>query len=96
MSKMSKVILEGHIIVPDADILTVKAELDNHIKLTRAEAGCLVFKVTQDSNNNSRFKVYEEFVDRDSFANHQVRAGESKWAFVTKNVVRHYKITDVE
>jgi len=48
MSNMSKVILEGHIIVPDADLNAVKEELDNHIKLTREEDGCLIFNVTQD------------------------------------------------
>ena len=89
---MSKVILQGHIIIPDADLSSVKEELDNHIKLTREENGCLVFNVTQDSDNKNRFNVYEEFTDRASFANHQNRAGKSRWALVTKNVQRHYKI----
>jgi len=93
---MSKVILEGHIIVPDADLNAVKEELDNHIKLTREEDGCLIFNVTQDSANKNRFNVYEEFTSRDSFANHQDRAGKSKWACITKNVKRHYKIKDTE
>jgi len=93
---MPKVILEGHIIVSDADLSSVKEELNNHIKLTREESGCLIFNVTQDSENKNRFNVYEEFTNQDSFSNHQDRAGKSKWATVTKNVERHYQIKDIK
>ena len=93
---MAKVILKGHIIVPDADIAAVKIELINHIELTRQETGCLVFKVSQDAENPNRFDVYEEFADRDSFANHQDRVRQSTWGAITVNVERHYEITDAE
>ena len=93
---MAKVNLKGHIIVPDSDIAAVKVELINHIELTRQESGCIVFKVSQDTENPNRFNVYEEFTDRDSFAKHQVRVRESKWGVITVNIERHYEITDVE
>ena len=93
---MAKVILTGHIIVPDADIAAVKMELINHIELTRQESGCLVFKVSQDSENLNRFNVYEEFSDRNSFANHQDRVRQSTWGAITINVERHYEITGAE
>jgi autoinducer 2-degrading protein len=93
---MAKVILKGHIIVPDADIAAVKMELINHIELTRQESGCLVFKVSQDTENLNRFNVYEEFADRSSFANHQDRVRQSTWGATTVNVERHYEITDAE
>lgn len=93
---MAKVILKGHIIVPDSDIAAVKIELTNHIELTRQESGCLVFEVSQEAENLNRFNVYEEFTDRESFASHQDRVRESKWGAVTVNVERHYEITDVE
>jgi quinol monooxygenase YgiN len=93
---MAKVILKGHIIVPDADIEAVKIELINHIELTRQENGCLAFKVSQDAENPNRFDVYEEFADRDSFANHQDRVRQSTWGAITVNVERHYEITDAE
>ena len=91
---MAKVILKGHIIVPDADIAAVKMELINHIALTRQESGCLVFKVSQDTKNQNRFNVYEEFTDRNSFASHQDRVHQSAWGAITVNVERHYEITD--
>ena len=91
---MPKVTLQGHIIVPNADLESVKRELINHIELTRAEDGCVVFEVTQDSDNKNRFNVYEEFVDQLSFESHQQRVGQSAWGKITVNVERHYKITE--
>lgn len=93
---MAKVILKGHVIVPDSDIAAVKTELINHIELTRQESGCLVFNVSQDTGNLNRFNVYEEFTDRNSFANHQDRVRRSTWGTITVNVERHYEITGVE
>ena len=93
---MSRVTLTGHIIVPEADLEFVKAELDTHIELTRQESGCIVFEVTQDSGNINKFNVYEEFTDKASFTKHQERAGNSKWAVVTKNVERHYSVTGMD
>lgn len=43
---MSKVVLEGHILVPDADLAPVIAARETHIMHTRQEKGCLVFNVT--------------------------------------------------
>ncbi|XQW88447.1 putative quinol monooxygenase [Aeromonas veronii] len=57
----------------------VKDELDNHIQLTRAESGCLIFEVTQDLLNPCRFDVYEEFVDEAAFQVHQARVKSSRW-----------------
>ena len=56
---MSKITLKGFIVVPADDLDTVKAELDNHVQLTIAEEGCLVFEITQDQSNPNRFNVYE-------------------------------------
>lgn len=44
---MSKLILEGYIVVPNSDLAQVLAELPAHIELTRNEAGCLCFEVSQ-------------------------------------------------
>jgi len=92
---MPKVILTGHIIVPDSDLPAVKKELITHKRLTSQEEGCLVFEVSQDEENLNKFNVYEEFIDRDSFSAHQKRVHESNWGAITVNVERHYQITDV-
>ncbi|WP_421198772.1 putative quinol monooxygenase [Aeromonas enteropelogenes] len=93
---MSKVILKGFIIVPQSDLAQVKDELARHIQLTRAEPGCLVFEVMQDSANSCRFDVYEEFVDNIAFQAHQARVKSSYWGEVTVNIERHYKVTVAE
>ncbi|MDI3324061.1 antibiotic biosynthesis monooxygenase [Pontibacterium granulatum] len=93
---MSKVVLEGHILVPDADLATVTDALETHILLTQQEKGCLVFHVTQNAQNPNRFEVYEEFVNRESFERHQQRVRHSAWGTVSINVERHYQVTEVE
>lgn len=91
---MSKIILQGYILVHDSDIDPVKKELPNHIALTRKEPGCLLFEVTPDLDHPNKFTVYEEFADKESFASHQKRVANSAWGKVTVDVERHYKITE--
>ncbi|NOH98717.1 antibiotic biosynthesis monooxygenase [Vibrio sp. 99-70-13A1] len=91
---MSKVVLRGFIVVPEADLTKVKAELVNHIALTQEEEGCLTFNVLQSADNPYHFSVYEEFTDKKSFEAHQARVKQSHWGKVTTNVERHYKISE--
>jgi len=92
VGKVSKVILEGFIEVPENDLELVRVELPNHIKLTRNENGCMIFDVNQDQENKCRFNVYEEFVNQESFDFHQKRVKLSRWGEITKNVKRNYNI----
>jgi quinol monooxygenase YgiN len=93
---MSKVIVQGFIIVPDDDLDAVSAELPTHISATRSESGCLVFEVTASSEQPGRFDVYEEFTDATAFEHHQRRVADSQWGRVTQNVSRHYEITGTQ
>ena len=90
---MSKIVLQGFIIVPESDIEVVKNELLTHKKLTLSETGCLIFEVTLDAVNPNRFNVYEEFVNQEAFNYHQLRVKSSTWGKVTKDVERHYQIS---
>lgn len=91
---MNKITLEGVIRVPADHLEAVLAELGTHIKLTREEEGCLLFRVDQRSYEPSVFDVYEEFVDRASFDAHQERVKASRWGECTKGFEREYTITD--
>ncbi len=93
---MTKIVLQGYIIVPDIDLEIVKRELVTHAKLTNEESGCLIFEVTPDDYNPNKFNVYEEFVNQASFDIHQIRVKNSVWGDVTKNVIRNYQITNSE
>ncbi|HCE4761481.1 putative quinol monooxygenase [Vibrio parahaemolyticus] len=92
---MSRIILKGYILVPEQDLQIVKRELVNHKKLTLQEQGCISFSVTENSDNPLRFDVFEEFVDKAAFEQHQARVKSSYWGKVTLNVERHYEILDV-
>ncbi len=89
---MAKIILSGHIIIPANQLDTVQAALVEHITLTRREAGCLVFKVEQSQTDPCRYEVYEEFVSKAAFEDHQKRVGQSHWGDVTQDVARYYSI----
>ena len=89
---MSKITLKGFITATEDGMDGVLNELPNHIELTRKEIGCLVFDVTQDESDKSRFNVYEEFKNKESFEQHQNRVRTSIWGNITKNVERNYSI----
>ncbi|WP_086930172.1 putative quinol monooxygenase [Agarilytica rhodophyticola] len=91
---MSKVILQGYIVVADRDLSAVETELPKHIIRTRLEEGCLEFQVTRDSYNTNIFNVYEEFTDRNALEAHRERVKTSNWGKVSAGAERHYKISD--
>lgn len=93
---MTKITLTGHIMVPHQDLNQVQRALSEHIKLTREEIGCLVFKVTQNVHNPLRFEVYEEFIDQAAFDLHQARVKASPWGQIAQNVERFYNVSHSE
>lgn len=93
---MSKIILEGHVVVSDTDLASIMDELSGHIELTRRENGCLRFEVTQSTDAENVFYVYEEFIDRAAFEAHQQRVKLSDWGRVALSVERHYQVTEAD
>ena len=93
---MTKVILQGYIIVPSEDLQAVQEELPMHIQRTQQEEGCLVFEVHQDQENEHRFNVHEEFSTQESFSIHQDHVQNSKWGKVSAKVERHYHVNQVK
>ncbi len=91
---MGTVTLHGHIIVADDELETIKAALEDHISLTLEEAGCLSFEVTQRDDAPSTFDVREAFVDQAAFDLHQARVHDSAWGRASRNVERHYTVTN--
>ena len=91
---MTRVLLDGYLEVPAEHIEAVAAALPEHIRLTRAEPGCLSFQVEQSPEQPTHFLVSEVFADRDAFEAHQHRAASSRWAKVTAGMPRHYTVRD--
>ena len=71
----------------------VRQHMPEHIRLTRAEPGCLKFEVTE-SADPLVWQVDEEFASRADFDAHQVRTAESAWGKASKGIVRDFQVTE--
>jgi len=69
----------------------VRAHLADHIRLTRAEPGCLSFTV-QQTDDPMVWQVDEAFSDRAAFEAHQNRTASSVWAQATKGIKRDFTL----
>ncbi len=86
--------LRGHIAVPRAHRPAVAAALDEHIRLTRAEPGCLRFDVVPDPTRPGRYAVAEDFRTRADLERHQQRIKGTVWAAASAGAARHYQIEE--
>ncbi|WP_209427238.1 putative quinol monooxygenase [Pararhodobacter sp. SW119] len=77
----------------DADLL--RQHLPEHVRLSRAEPGCLAFDVspTQDS---LVWRVEETFIDQAAFEFHKARTRASAWWQATAGIARDIAITGID
>lgn len=73
------------------DIQLVETYLPEHLRLTRAEPGCISFDVTQ-TDDPLVWRVEELFADRAAFDFHQQRTRASEWFSATSAIPRDYEI----
>ncbi|MEP5731879.1 MAG: antibiotic biosynthesis monooxygenase [Sulfitobacter sp.] len=86
------VTLTGYLRCADAaEAARVSAALEEHIRLTRAEPGCVAFDV-MPTGDPLVWAVAEEFIDPAAFEAHQTRAAASDWAKETAGIARDYTI----
>ena len=85
------VALRGWVEVPPRELAELSPLLDEHVRLTRAEPGCLAFEVTP---GDGRLDVAERFRDRAAFDAHQRRTAASAWGAATRHLPRHYRIEE--
>ncbi len=88
------VALTGIMTCAPGEVATVLQALPQHVRLTRAEAGCLAFEVTQSPDDPCRFIVSERFTDRAAFEAHQQRTRDSAWWRVTCHMDRDFRVSD--
>ena len=87
--------LKGHLIcMTEDEAQTVRAHLAEHIRLSRAEAGCLSFEVTQ-TDDPMVWEVVETFRTRADFDGHQIRTRDSQWFTVTKGILRDFRVEEL-
>lgn len=68
----------------------VREYLPEHIRLTKAEPGCLYFDVSHAGAMT--WDVEERFCDRAAFDAHQTRTKASLWGSQTAGIAREYEI----
>lgn len=88
--------LQGRLICRSAeDAQIVAAHLPEHVRLTRAEPGCLSFTVTP-TEDPLIWHVEERFRDKAAFAIHQERSRASAWWAATAHIPRDYEILGLD
>ncbi len=90
---MSAVQLTGRMTAPPERCDEVRAAMGEHIRLTRAEAGCLYFELRE--TENGVFEVSELFQSRAAFDAHQTRTRASAWFRITGDLPRDYDVADL-
>ena len=84
--------LSGFILLPDPNDPDVLHALEEHIKYTREEPGCITFQVVKDKKQAQKYHVYEVFENQHSFDAHQDRTKKSKWGKISRSFERNYKL----
>lgn len=69
--------------------------LAEHIRLTRAEPGCLAFEVHRSAADPACFAVSETYTDAAALAAHRARTEGTVWARVTAGIPRDYQVTEL-
>jgi len=77
-----------------ADAEIVQRLLPEHIRLSRAEPGCLSFTVVQ-TDDPLIWQLDETFRDRAAFKAHQTRTRASEWFRATAHLTRDFHMSEV-
>ena len=77
---------------PD-DLIVVQTYLPDHIRLSRAEPGCLTFNVSQTANPLV-WQVDETYINKAAFEAHQTRNSTSVWWAKSQGIARNFQITE--
>jgi quinol monooxygenase YgiN len=89
---MSEIYLRGLLMcATEEQAEVVSLYLPDHIKLTRAEAGCISFAVAK-TRDPLVWSVEERFEDQRVFELHQRRVAGSEWGRATAGIERRYSI----
>jgi quinol monooxygenase YgiN len=89
---MHDIHLTGQLVCKTADEAAVVVEhLAQHVKMTRAESGCLSFDVTSTADAMV-WMVAEHFESEHAFKLHQERVSRSDWGRATAGIERRYSI----
>lgn len=72
----------------------VRRYLPEHIRLTKEEAGCILFEV-KETADPLIWLVAELFTSQQTFDMHQARTKASAWGRETAEIAREYAIAEI-
>lgn len=75
-----------------SDAALVRLHLPEHIRLSRAEPGCLTFDV-KPTDDPLVWRLDESFADGAAFEAHQARTRSSDWFRATAHLKRDFRVT---
>ena len=76
------------------EAILVRSHMHEHMRLTRAEPGCLTFEISA-SDDPLTFEVMESFRDRAAFDAHQTRTRDSLWFEKTRHILRDFVVEEL-
>ena len=89
---MGVIRLTGTLTCTPEEGATGHAALPEHIRLSRAEPGCIAFDVSETAPGV--FTVAERFADRAAFDAHQTRTRASAWWQATGHMPRSFTLAE--
>lgn len=93
---MPKLKLNGQMVCQTEDQReAILAHVDEHVRLTRAEEGCLEFSISE-TRDPLVFQVDEMFASEEDYQAHRARTESTEWAEATKGIKRKYNISMVK
>ncbi len=91
---MARITLTGTLTCPNEDDADAVARyVQEHIDLSRAEAGCEKFDITP-TDDPLVWQVDEIWTDRPAYEAHQARTRGSVWFIISRDVRRDFELTE--
>jgi quinol monooxygenase YgiN len=91
---MPRIRVTGHLLATAADTPLIERLLPEHIRLSRAEPGCLKFEVVPSATVPFAWALDEAFTDRAAFEAHQTRTRASRWGRDTAHIARDFTVSE--
>ncbi len=91
----ARVIARGTITCPADKRSAIVPAMKDHIRLSRAEPGCIQFDITASPSVPDTFVVTEEFANRAAFDAHTNRTRASDWWGISQHLPRQIIVQDV-
>lgn len=87
--------LRGYLVcATDAEAQAIRAHVAEHIRLSRAEPGCLTFDILE-TDDPLVWEVMEAFRTRADFDAHQARTRDSHWFAATRGILRDFRVEEL-